>query len=109
MGHLRNSKQVQAVAKAGTFVMKQGLGAGLKVVGMATGPIGWVLSFLGKKIIENKIEPHAKALGVNAARHWEARQNKKRWKSLYKQGVKTGLTSEEFIALRKKMYEYKKK
>lgn len=79
MGHLRENKLIKATVSASGWVAKQGLSAGLKFMGVASGPVGWVLSFLGKKIIENKIMPYSKALGIKATMHWQMRTEKKLW------------------------------
>lgn len=106
MAHLKKNIIVDSTVKASGWVMKQGLSAGVKLLGLA-GPGGWIASFLGKKIIDNIIMPHNKALGIKAKMKIQARQEKKKWKLLVKL-KDMDLTTEEYIALRKKRAEENK-
>lgn len=106
MAHLKNSKIAKLGAKASVFVAKQGLSLGLKTIGFATGPIGWVLSFAGKKFIENKVAPHAEALAIKALWRQEMRLYKKAWRKLAKDELKD-TSVKTFKEIRAKLHEEK--
>ena len=109
MSHLKNNLLIKLGAKAPSFIAKQGLSLGLKALGMASGPLGWALSFLGKQIIENKIAPHSEALAIRAMRNLETRQNRKSWRKLEKEMVKANVSVIQFIKMRKEYVEEKNK
>lgn len=109
MAHLKKNRATQFGVKATNFVAKQGLSIGLKAVGMATGPIGWIASFLGKRIIDKLLMPHVKAIAINANRHYQARVKKKKWKNAMKEALKEDLSVQQYINLRNKVLSERRK
>ena len=105
MKHLKKNIVVDSTVRATGWVAKQGLSAGLKLIGVATGPAGWVLSFLGKRVIDKIIMPYSEALGIKAKRSYQARLEKKEWK---KQVKNNEISTKEYMALRKKRAEKNK-
>ena len=107
MPHLKKTKIAKLGAKATTFVAKRGLKLGLQAMSVVSGPIAWVLSFLGNKFIENKIAPHAEALAIKALWRREARQFKRDWRKLGKISLRD-MEVEEFKRIRKVLRRKKK-
>ena len=99
MAHLKKNVVTNLGVKASKFAIGQSVSWGLKVLGYGAGPIGWIASFLGKKIIDNVLMPHVKAIGINANRHYQARQAKKTWRAAVKHAAKDGLTAVSYTHL----------